>query len=202
MRKLGIMLILILVATSVFSGCVVKDKITSLKESFNKDEQELQETGDTPTVIIETPENIETTPVATTETKVISLFFVNADNKLVAEERSITKVEGIARATMVELLKGPTKNDLKAAVPTTTKLLDINVRPDGLAIVDFSNELIKDLSASQSAEELAVFSIVNTLTQFPTVDKVELRVDGRKVDTLLGYVNIDDNLVSNTSLLK
>lgn len=202
MKKLGILLILIMVVVSVFSGCVVKDKVTSLKESFNKDEQRLQETGDTPTVHIEPETTPETTPAMISETKEISLFFVNADNKLVAEERNIPKVEGIARATMEELLKGPAEGDLKAAIPTTTKLLDINVRPEGLAIVDLSNELIKDLTTSQSAEELAVFSIVNTLTQFPTVDKVELRVDGRKVDTLLGYVKIDDNLVRNTSLLK
>ena len=121
---------------------------------------------------------------------------------MVAEERKISKVTGIARATMEELIKGPTELGLKATLPVNTKLLDINIREDGLAIVDFSGDLIKELPTTATAEKLAVYSIVNTLSQFPTVQEVEMRIDGRNVDTLLGYVDLDQTLVQDTSMIK
>jgi spore germination protein GerM len=58
------------------------------------------------------------------------------------------------------------------------------------------------LPTTEEAEKLAVYSIVNTLTQFASVEKVELRIDGQRVSTLLGYVEINQNLVRDTSLIK
>ena len=55
---------------------------------------------------------------------------------------------------------------LKSALPPGTRLLDINITPEGTCIVDFSSHI--EVSGSK-AEALAVFSIVNTLSQFPTV---------------------------------
>lgn len=196
MKKTALLLAIVMLASVVLSGCFLTDKLASLKEGFNKS---TPTDTQTPTVVIEPP----AAPVVSGETRVVSLYFADeASQQLVLEERSIPKVVGIARATMEELIKGPTQAGLKPAVPTSTRLLDINVRQDGLAIVDFSGDLIKDLPASAMAEKLAVYSIVNTLTQFPTVDRVEMRVDGQNVDTLLGYEKLDQELVRNTSLIK
>lgn len=196
MKKTALLLAIVLLASVVLSGCFLTDKLAALKEGFHQNEPTDTQT---PTVVIETP----AAPVVSGETKVVSLYFADeAGQRLVMEERSIPKVEGIARATIEELITGPTQAGLKPAVPTSTRLLDINVRTDGLVIVDFSGELITDLPASATAEKLAVYSIVNTLTQFPTVDRVEMRVDGQKVDTLLGFEKLDQELVRNTSLIK
>lgn len=195
-KKYFFIVAVVIVFALVTAGC---SKMSSLKENFNEgtDNKGLS----SPTVVIETP-NKEAS-AENGETKIISLFFTDETGKnLVLEEREISKVTGIARATMEELIKGPHQATLKPTLPVNTQLLDINIRPDGLAIVDFSSDLVEGLPASATDEELAVYSIVNTLTQFPTVNRVELRIEGKRVDTLLGHVNIEDELIRNTSLIK
>ncbi|MDD2212848.1 MAG: GerMN domain-containing protein [Clostridia bacterium] len=198
MKRTVLIVIISLIVCLVFSGCGLLNKV---RQDFDKSERTAKDNIlDDPVVLIETPGDMAT---VADETKLITLYFADPlENKLVAEEREIPKVTGIARATMEELIKGPVGLELKSTLPAKTKLLDINVREDGLAIVDFSDDLIKDLPTTATAENLAVYSIVNTLTQFPTVQEVEMRVDGRKVDTLLGHVQLEDNLVRNTSMIK
>jgi len=197
-KRVALVLTVILIASMFLTGCVLTDKLSSLKQSFNKAEN--TPGTSTPTVVIE-PQG--TTPAISGEARTVTLYFADSTGtKLVAEERQVAKVAGIGRVSMEELIKGPAQASLKATLPANTKLLDINIRQDGLAIVDFSGALIKELPASATAEKLAIYSIVNTLTQFPTVQKVELRVDGKKVDTLLGHEKIDQKLVRNTSLIK
>jgi germination protein M len=198
MKRTVPIVIISLIVCLVFSGCGLLNKV---RQDFDKSERTAKDNIlDDPVVLIETPGDMAT---VADETKLITLYFADPlENKLVAEEREIPKVTGIARATMEELIKGPVGLELKSTLPAKTKLLDINVREDGLAIVDFSDDLIKDLPTTATAENLAVYSIVNTLTQFPTVQEVEMRVDGRKVDTLLGHVQLEDNLVRNTSMIK
>jgi len=199
MKRVALILIAALLISVVLSGCVLTDKLTALKQGFNKG-QLPENKENLPTVVIETP---ETTPAADTETKTITLYFSDENGeKLVAEDRSVPKVIGIARASIEELIKGPTQAGLKATLPVAAKLLDINIRPDGLCIVDFSKELIDGLPVAAKNEKLAVYSIVNTLTQFPTVERVEMRIEGKNVDTLLGYVKLNENLVRNAALIK
>ena len=199
MKKVALILLNVLVLSLCFSGCGLVDK---MQDDFNQEEELGIDNNNTeiPTVIIDPPPE---TAVITGETQQVILYFADpVENKLVPEERAVTKVTGIARLVMEELIKGPAGSGLKATLPASTKLLDINIKEDGLAIVDFSGDLIKDLPASEMTETLAVYSIVNTLTQFPTVQEVEMRVDGRKVETLLGYVELSENLVRDTSIMK
>ncbi len=198
MKRTALILVLSLIGCLVFSGCGLLNK---MKQDFKQSEGVLEDSiFDEPIVVMETPTDLAT---ITNETKLITLYFADPlEEKLVVEEREIPKVTGIARATMEELIKGPLGLELESTLPASTKLLDINVREDGLAIVDFSSDLIKDLPATATAERLAVYSIVNTLTQFPTVQEVKMRVEGRTIDTLLGYMQIEDALVRDTSIVK
>lgn len=197
MKKVVLLLVIVLCSSIFLSGCFITDKIAALKQGFNQEENVSESLTETPTVVIETSQT-----AVSGETRTIALYFKDANQKLVLEERVIPKAEGIARVTMQELIKGPAQAGLEATLPVSTQLLDINIRPDGLAIVDFSGELVTELPASETAEKLAVYSIVNTLTQFPTVDRVELRVDGQRVSTLLGYVDVEPNVVRDASLIE
>jgi germination protein M len=198
MKRTALILIISLIVCLVFSGCGLLNRV---KQDFDKSEGALEDSVfDEPIVVMETPTDMTT---VTNETKLITLYFADPlEDKLVVEERAIPKVTGIARATMEELIKGPVGLELESTLPANTKLLDINVREDGLAIVDFSDDLIKDLPATATAEKLALYSIVNTLTQFPTVQEVEMRVEGKKIDTLLGHMQLEDNLTRDASIVK
>ena len=88
-------------------------------------------------------------------------------------------------------------------MPTGTQLLDINVKPDEKkCIVDFSQELRNQLAANSTSEELAVYSIANTLCQFATIDEVEFRIEGQTVTTLAGNADLSGAVTANSSIVK
>lgn len=180
-------------------GCSAVDTLSSLKARFSGSEEEL---------VVEEPMEgdwfLETEGEFTGETKDIVLYFSNEDGSaLVAEQRTIPKVEGIARATMHELIAGPhPESGLQSTIPEGTVLKDINIRPDGLAIVDFSSELVTNFMGDSNAETLAVYSIVNTLTQFDTVNEVQILVDGEIVDTIGGHVSVATAMTRDEDIIQ
>ncbi|HNX27896.1 MAG TPA: GerMN domain-containing protein [Syntrophomonadaceae bacterium] len=119
----------------------------------------------------------------------IELYFVAADGvSLEAEKRTIPKTEGIARKTVEELVKGPGNKALSNPFPAGIELLDINIKPEGLCIVDLSSEA--KLVDDQNQEQMMVYAIANTVGQFPSVKEVTFMVDGEKVEQLGGYLDL------------
>jgi spore germination protein GerM len=202
--KTGVAAIIVLAGLQLAAGCGVGDKLEALRGEFNET-SELPSVG----VQLETPEVSAEDLVQSagaladpSQSKTVVLYFTDQSGaNLVAEERMIPKVEGIGRAVMQELLKGPVQPELAEALPQATQLLDINIKEDGLAIVDFSKELADDLADSSSAERMAVYSIVNTLSQFPSVERVQIRVEGKNVNTLKGAVRLDQELTEDVTLV-
>ncbi|NLW91668.1 MAG: GerMN domain-containing protein [Syntrophomonadaceae bacterium] len=122
------------------------------------------------------------------EKKEIKLYFAADDGQgLVVETRSIDKTEGIARSTIQELIKGPLKG-AGEVFPPDTRLLDINIKPEGLCIVDFNSQAIK--LESEQAERIMVYSLAATLSQFPSIKEVSFRINGEDVTSLRGAVDL------------
>ncbi len=140
-----------------------------------------------------------------TEMIAVELYFMDtASHQLVKEKREIPKTVGMARATLEELFKGADAigSGTVSAIPLGTSLLDINVRTDGKCIVDLSREFISNLSKDPKAETLAVYAVVNTLTQYPTVTEVQVLVDGQIVNSPRGEVDLSQPLTRSESLIK
>lgn len=131
----------------------------------------------------------------------INLYFADTTGKyLVEEHRTVPKTLSLARETVSEWLKGPSVSagtTEQAAVPTTTTLRDIAIKED-MGIVDLSKEFLQ--TSSKVSPEVALYGLVNTLTQFPTIKQVQIRVEGKP---LTKYGTIDaTNLVNKASLVK
>ncbi len=125
------------------------------------------------------------------ETVEITLYFTDEKGEsLTAEKRVIAKEEGIARATVNALLRGPENKELKASVPEGTILRDINIKEDGACIVDFSKAIVENQSQGKNGEMITVTAIVQTLGQFSSVKEVQILVEGKSVATLGGQVDI------------
>ena len=131
-----------------------------------------------------------------------------------AEKRTIPHTAGVARAAAEELFKGPAAGSaLKALFPPTVRVLGVSVE-DGVCTLDVSVEIISDKSAQGGAgaqvEGLALVSIANTLTEFPTIRKVRLLIEGRQsgvvdgfyVEDFWGHVGLPDYLERNMSHVK
>ena len=131
--------------------------------------------------------------------KTISLYFPDSTGKaLIKEERTLPKTLSLARETVNQWLKGPAvKGSTQAAVNPTTTLIDIAVK-DGVATVDLSREFTEVYG--KVSQEVAVYGLVNTLTQFPTVREVKFRIEGKAL-TKLGNLNVT-NLSYREGLVK
>lgn len=99
---------------------------------------------------------------------------------------SVPMEDGIAKATL-GLMVQSVGNDMQAArlglrtvLPEGTKIdLDIS---GGLARIDLSGEVLD--MADAAAETNMINAIVQTLTEFESVDRVEFLIDGQKRETL------------------
>ena len=154
--------------------------------------------GSTPrTVTITTTETLPAAPpVSTTQAPAGSTvvpYFIEGD-QVAAGEPVQTPERGVADASLRALLDGPNGRELAAglrsAVPPGTRLLDLTVA-DGLARVDLSGRFREGEGATAARERLA--QVVYTLTQFPTVKRVRVRIDGHTVPAL-GDVKLDRGL--------
>lgn len=102
-----------------------------------------------------------------------------SDMYLIREVHEVDKTDEVAKAALNELINGnPITAGASRVLPDETKILGINIE-QGLATVDFSAEVLK-ANVGSSGEALGIASIVNTLTEFPTIEKVAFAVDGSK----------------------
>ena len=107
------------------------------------------------------------------------------DAHLVPVLRSVPATRAVATAALRELLAGPTPDErgLLTMIPGATRLLGITI--DGrVATVDLSGAFESGGGSASMFGRLA--QLVYTATQFPTVDAVQLRLDGRPVESVGG----------------
>lgn len=149
------------------------------------DDELLAQLGLTPA---ETTPAEETDADAANEIMVVKLYYPDEMGFLSSEERRVEAVEGVARRTMEMLLEGPEDVTLQNIFPSGAKLKDINVKTDGECIVDLSSEIT--MVNSRQQEELMVESIVNTLGEYPAIERVSFRVEGWDTNTLGGYTDL------------
>lgn len=135
-------------------------------------------------------------PVAGEETGVnrkefpVTIYYGENQGYLVPVKKEITGAPAVARAAMQALCRGPAPGSgLNTTIPPGTVLRDINLK-DGLATVDFSRELKTRHGGGSTEELLTVYSIVDTLTQFPTIRRVQILVGGKRLETLAGHMDI------------
>ena len=121
--------------------------------------------------------------------------------KIIAVKRDVKPSPDKYTAVMKSLMSGTDKKGTVDIIPKTAKLRSVKVK-DGVAKVDFSRELVKDFNGGSTGEEMLVGSIVDTLTEFSEVKKVQILVEGKAVDTIAGHMDTEKPLSRMTGLLK
>ena len=145
-------------------------------------------------------------PSVVQEAMTISVYFIASDGSgLVAESRSIPRpadvTEGV-RAALAELLAGPKDARLFSPIPAGTRLLEVYVDRRQHAYCDFSKEMRDNHPGGSFAEQMTVFSVVNTLTtDFSTVRKVQILIEGEPAQTLAGHLDIGRSLTKRLLLI-
>ena len=85
-------------------------------------------------------------------------------------------------------------------IPPGAQLLSLKVEK-GVAYADFSKEL-EAKGLGSNGESLLVYAIVNTLTEFPEVQAVQLLVEGRARATLSGHIDVSEPIKRNADYLR
>ncbi|OAT87102.1 GerMN domain-containing protein [Desulfotomaculum copahuensis] len=132
----------------------------------------------------------------------VTLYFGEDQGYLVPVKKETTGAPAVARAAMQELCRGPAPGSgLNPTIPPGTTLRNINIK-DGLATVDFSRELKTRHGGGSTEELLTVYSIVDTLTRFPSVRRVQILVDGKRLETLTGHMDISMPLERDNCMIR
>lgn len=123
---------------------------------------------------------------------------------LVAElhEKELKKDEQPLRVVLETLLsEQPTDKDLVNIFPKKVKLLDVKIQND-LAEINLSKEVLDSDIGGSLSEMMIVTSIVNTVTEFTEIKNVQILVEGQKVESIAGHMDVLDPLQRNESIIK
>lgn len=133
---------------------------------------------------------------------IISLYFADkSGHSLQLETRSVKQndKEPLEKLAVTELINGP-QTDAQRLIPQETKLLSVEVK-EGTCFVNLSKDFVDKHQPGSSAETLTIYSIVNTLTEFSNISKVQFLIEGQKAETF-GEMVFDEPFTRNNALIK
>jgi len=139
------------------------------------------------------------------QNQTLILYFPSyADGKLIAESRSLKLAsEDVKRIKQVllALIEGSHEGHGSTLPPSTT-LRAVFLSPDGTAVIDLSQEALSDFTPGIESEDLAVYSIVDSLAaNIPAVKRVKFLVQGQEVQTLDGHIDLTGYFAPEPALI-
>ena len=145
------------------------------------------------------PRGVETPHIAAT------LFYASAQgDSLVAVRREVPLAEGVeaqARQILMSQLDAAPAPYV-STIPKGTTLRSFFVTTRGDAFVDLSQDVTTAHPGGSLTELLTVHAIVNAVTaNLPAIQRVQIMVGGKEVDTLAGHVDVRRPLSRDSSLV-
>jgi germination protein M len=123
---------------------------------------------------VENPgQQINSSQVAT-----LTLYFASSDGaSLVPETRQVhySSNTSVDKLVMEQLIEGPKNPGEQATIPAETKLITLST-VDGVCYVNFDETFFNQ--NQEISEQVVLYSIVDSLTELSTIDRVQLSVNG------------------------
>jgi len=126
----------------------------------------------------------ESPPPWEVETAIAVLYFPNYQmTRLVAEVREVNinplmgRTYAAIHAKIAALISGPQTAGLDRSLPPDITYRSIRVDGD-IVFIDFTPDFLNSLVGGSAAEEMLIFSLVNTLTELPEIRRVQILIDG------------------------
>lgn len=142
-------------------------------------------------------------PSSAPATTQVTLYYLSSGANevfLVPERHRVAATPAIARAALEELVHGQAQDpDHSTPFPDDSKINSVTIS-SGLATVDWSAEVL-EASVGAEVESRGIQSIVYTLTEFSSVQKVRFTVEGktsgtasngRAIEDFWGHVGLSD----------
>lgn len=134
----------------------------------------------------------------------ITLYFANKKGDKLKESHIIVTYDGtitMEEVVIRQLMNGPLKKDEGVKYPTIpndTKLIKVSTN-DGVCYVDFDEKFLDKIP--DITDEVAIYSVVNSLVELPNINKVQFLINGEKKKTYRESIPIDDVLVRNFEII-
>ncbi len=118
----------------------------------------------------------------------LKLYFASEDGKkLIPVYRSVVYNSNIAmeKLAVEQVISGPNTDIAYPTVSKNTKVRSISSK-DGVCYIDFDSEFLTQMG--NVSAETAIYSIVNTVTELPNINKVAFSVNGESAFTFMDYL--------------
>jgi len=147
-------------------------------------------------------------PVAAAATAHITatLFYGSPDGQaLIPIRREVPLAEGVIaqgrQILIAQLAAAPAGQ--QSVIPAGTELRAFYVTERGDAFIDLSDRLRTAHPGGSLTELLTVYAMVNAVTaNLPAIQRVQLLIEGKEVDTIAGHVDVRRPLTRDVSLVR
>ena len=159
-------------------------------------------------LVVPTPDAPAATEAAPATTGHITatLYYGSEDGQaLVPVRREVPLAEGVVAQgrEILEAQLQPAPEPYVSVIPPGTMLRSFYVTDRGDAFVDFSPELSSAHPGGSFSELMTVYAVVHAVTSnLPAVQRVQILLDGKEVDTIAGHVDIRRPLQADMSLVR
>lgn len=152
------------------------------------------------------PSTTETPAPADTAHITATLYYGSSDGRsLVPVRRDVPAATGVVeqgrQILTVQFQDAP--RPYVQVIPKGTKLRAFYVTERGDAFVDLSGDVVSAHPGGSATELLTVYAIVNVVTaNLPAIQRVQLLVEGKEVDTIAGHVDVRRPLERDSTLVR
>lgn len=136
----------------------------------------------------------------------LTLYFAtDKGNKLIecTEKKGYDGSNTMEQLIILRLIEGPDeleqKEGMRAAIPANTVLNNVTTK-EGVCYVDFSKEFLNQMEGIKA--EVTLYSVVNSLIELSSINKVQIMIDGKIVDSSLDNVPLNKVYDRNLDLVK
>ncbi len=125
--------------------------------------------------------NLESVETFSKDAGLVQLYFPSQTGRLLVPVTRTVFSNADLSTAVLELAKGP-KDDsgLERALPETCGVKNVSMK-DGVVTINFSQEFKEVMDMSDGGDQ-AIRAILFTCSQFPGVKKVEVQVEGQKLE--------------------
>ena len=219
LKQLTLIAMVIALIVTPLAACKHTDEDTNKTTSNTTTQEKVSDTSTTTRESTEQTTKASTTEAESKEEMQVNLYYIKEatvnggqgeeENKndgeksyyLVRETHNIPKTKEVAKAALEELLKNDAQTEgAFVSFREDQKILGIDI-DNGVAAVSLSHEyLLSDQSGN--AETYSILAMVNTLTEFPSIEEVKFLVDGeeKEVGGLAGE-RVPEKLVRNLDIV-
>lgn len=145
--------------------------------------------------------------IAYMQTTTLTMYFANSQGTgliEVPEEITYDATIPMEQLAMEHLIDGPTENivnnniEVRKTIPEGTKINKISVK-ENTCYLDLSSEFLE--KRSDISDDVAIYSVVNTLVELPNINKVQFSIDGEQVLLFDDKVNFGEPFESNLNII-